>query len=705
MPPRLAERLSLARQRQFVGRAPELGLFEQALESDEPPFVVLHVHGPGGVGKSTLLKEYRYLAERRGARALLIDGREIEATPEGFLLAMRRALDLAADADPLDALAADERRQALLIDTYELLPALDGWLRDAFLPQIPERMLVVLAGRQPPSLAWRTDLGWQSLLRTVALRNLSPGEGLAYLATRNVPDDQRPAVLSFTHGHPLALSLVADLFAQRPGTRFQPDQTPDMINALLGHLVQRVPGPAHRAALEVCALVRLTSEALLAQVLEFLDVHDLFEWLRGLSFVDSTVRGIYPHDLAREALVADLRWRNPDWYRELHRRVREYYTARLPQLGGADQQRLLSDLIYLHRENPVVRPFYEWQESGTSLPEVARPDELPRMLQTIAQFEGDESARIAARWLERPCTTALAMRDPEQSGGDGAPAGLIIQIALQAADPADIAADPLARAAWEQLQRATPPRPGEVATLFRFWMARDGYQQVSAIQSSIFVAIVRHYLTTPGLAATFFVCADPEFWAPGLAYADLQRVPGGDLAIGHRRYGIYSHDWRATPPAAWLALLAERETASDPQAITSAPTVNTLVVLSEEEFANAVREALQEVVRPDALRNSPLLRSRLIVERAGPGAGPAEKAAALQAAIREAAAVLQASPRDLKAYRALYHTYLQPAATQEQAAELLDLPFSTFRRHLKTGITQVTEILWQQETQPNLGGL
>ncbi|NJL21123.1 MAG: hypothetical protein HC895_10360 [Leptolyngbyaceae cyanobacterium SM1_3_5] len=41
---------------------------------------------------------------------------------------------------------------------------------------------------------------------------------------------------------------------------------------------------------------------------------------------------------------------------------------------------------------------------------------------------------------------------------------------------------------------------------------------------------------------------------------------------------------------------------------------------------------------------------------------------------------------------------MQPAATQEKAAELLDLPFSTFRRHLKAGITRVTEILWFQET-------
>jgi hypothetical protein len=74
-----------------------------------------------------------------------------------------------------------------------------------------------------------------------------------------------------------------------------------------------------------------------------------------------------------------------------------------------------------------------------------------------------------------------------------------------------------------------------------------------------------------------------------------------------------------------------------------------------------------------------------------------ERITALQSLVREAAESLESSPRDAKCYRALYHTYLHPAATQEQAAEFLDLPFSTFRRHLKKGLTRVAEILWHRE--------
>ena len=112
-------------------------------------------------------------------------------------------------------------------------------------------------------------------------------------------------MLDFTRGHPLALSLVADMFAQGRVVQFQAEAAPDIVHTLLQQFVQKVPGPAHRTALEVCALLRVTTEGLLAELLEMPDSHELFDWLRGLSFIQSGQGGLFPHDLAREALAAD----------------------------------------------------------------------------------------------------------------------------------------------------------------------------------------------------------------------------------------------------------------------------------------------------------------------------------------------------------------------------------------------------------------
>jgi DNA-directed RNA polymerase specialized sigma24 family protein len=127
-----------------------------------------------------------------------------------------------------------------------------------------------------------------------------------------------------------------------------------------------------------------------------------------------------------------------------------------------------------------------------------------------------------------------------------------------------------------------------------------------------------------------------------------------------------------------------------------------MVALSEDEFATAVKNALRDLARIEALRSSPLLRSRLVMETqsAPSGANDKARAEALQALVVKTIEALQTSPRDAKLYRALLYTYVKPAPTQEQAAERLDLPFSTYRRHLQSGISRVTEMLWQRE----LGG-
>ena len=330
------------------------------------PFQVLFIYGPGGVGKTSLLHEYARLCTASEARAYYLDARDFESTPESFIAALRTAMNLPEDKSVLHTLAEQPQAHVFLIDTTETLLPIDNWLRDVCLPQVPENTLVIMAGREPPSAAWQSDAGWQTLIRVLPLRNLAPDESRAYLHRRNIPEDQQQPILDFTHGFPLALSLVADVFAQRQDLhRFEPEAQPDLIKMLLERFVQKVPGPAHRAALEACTLVRVTTESLLSEMLGGTSsTQELFEWLRELSFIETSAAGIFPHDLAREALTADLRWRNPDWYKELHKRARQYYSARVAQTQGLEQQRLLYDFVFLHRDNSVIRSMLEWQPSG-----------------------------------------------------------------------------------------------------------------------------------------------------------------------------------------------------------------------------------------------------------------------------------------------------------------------------------------------------
>src|SRR5919109_5600216 len=89
---RLADRMAAARRGRFVGREAELELFRSAFLAAEPPFAVLHIYGPGGVGKTTLLREYARIAAESGRPVVQLDGRNLDSSPPGFLLALRQAL-------------------------------------------------------------------------------------------------------------------------------------------------------------------------------------------------------------------------------------------------------------------------------------------------------------------------------------------------------------------------------------------------------------------------------------------------------------------------------------------------------------------------------------------------------------------------------------------------------------------------------------
>ncbi len=70
---------------------------------------------------------------------------------------------------------------------------------------------------------------------------------------------------------------------------------------------------------------------------------------------------------------------------------------------------------------------------------------------------------------------------------------------------------------------------------------------------------------------------------------------------------------------------------------------------------------------------------------------------ALRELICEGAESLRGDPAGDKLHRALAGTYLEPGGTQEEVAEILDLPFTTYRRHLTRAVQELTAWLWSRE--------
>jgi hypothetical protein len=582
----------------------------------------------------------------------------------------------------------------LLLDTAELLGPLDDCLRTQVLPALPAGALVVIAGRTPPGPAWRADPGWAEELRQLALRNLDPDDVAAYLGVRGIPPEGTAAVLRFTHGHPLALALVADVLAQRerPADEITRDDVADVVPALLERFVTDVPDPAHRTALQTLAHARQTTEALLRATVGADRAAECFAWLRGLSFTTDGPDGIYAHDLARDVLDQDLRWRDPQGYAELHRQVRGHAIGRIATSSGWDQALANADLVYLHRSSPTFARFFSFEAVSPVWWEPATPDDVPAILELVARHEGEESVAWHREWVRRQPHAFTAFRSRAHHLH-----GFVASLRFDAdgGRAAREVGDPFAVAATDLVARTAPLRRGQHLLLGRSWMGVDGYHEPSPSFQATATSSTARWLGEPGLAVSVVYMTPVRFWEPMFSYLDHVHAPPGDVAHGGRSFGCFLHDWRVTPPAAWLELMEPRERGEyagggelAQRHLRPAP----LLALSRADFDTHVRDALRAACRPAELAGSPLLRSRLL---ARPGAEAT--AADLRAVLERGIAATAANPATARYAAVVEVTHLRRDTTQEAAAARLDLPFSTYRRHLRAGTEALAAVLWEWE--------
>ncbi|HEY2314621.1 MAG TPA: ATP-binding protein [Streptosporangiaceae bacterium] len=662
----LGEQVKEARSRAFVGRDHELALLGSALSRTADSPSVYYVQGPGGIGKSTLLREFADRARRDGRRIVFVDGRVVGPSTSVFEAA---AGDVAVGSGTV-----------LIIDTFEQCQPLETWLREAFLPRLPGEAIVVIGGRRALDIEWSADPGWSRALRTVELQPFTSEQSSMLLAANGIERSRHPPVVGFAGGNPLALVLAAAVVTARPGTEATWHPSGQILAALLNRLVGDVPSAAHRRALEAAAQAFTMTEDLLRAALPGEDASQLFGWLRDLPFMNVLQGGVHPHDAVRETLVADLRWRDLEAFQQMQARLGRTLLARLREAPASRVRAAMGELFFLYREVPTRVGMWDAGDQDLVQDEPLRAEDVPAVLAFAAESEGKASAELVRYWLDRQPGAFTLYRHL----GTGRPVAFSARLSLPApADPRDIAADPVVAAAWQYCDATAPVRPGEHMAMTRFAIYPGCYQLPSPVMQLMHQLSLGAVARSGNLAHGVLVYQDVHAWQRWVGHT--MPDTGYRAEVGGRTYGLFANDWRQRPFERWLDQLVDSREPDIPAPAGKPP----FQPLPRASFDEAVRHVLQLWNQRGALGNSPLARTALVPE------GSPDPEAGLRERVEQALDATSGIPRAVRGHDAVVATYLTGAPTQQAAARRLGLPFSTYRRHLKGGLQDLSDRLWK----------
>ncbi len=200
--PQLKDLFDVRLRADFVGRNAELDFLLHILDPDGP--LVVYLHGIAGAGKSILLEVFTRRARASGATVIRLDCHAVEPTEAGFLSELAAAIG-GVPGSPQDValrLGRVGTRVIVALATYEVFRLMDAWLRQAFVPLLPDNVRFVLCGREGPVSAWLSAPGWRGLFKTIRLDSLDQRSALEFLSRAGVGPKEAKHLEGICHGHP-----------------------------------------------------------------------------------------------------------------------------------------------------------------------------------------------------------------------------------------------------------------------------------------------------------------------------------------------------------------------------------------------------------------------------------------------------------------------------------------------------------------------
>jgi tetratricopeptide (TPR) repeat protein len=388
----------------FIGRQPELALFEQMLEHAKEQEWILNIYGEGGIGKTQLLQRYVALAieHQRHDNNLLVTTKPIDLYLTAHQVELGILKSLADQLYPEqfqsfytafnqyynspDALTilrekflevyknlTTVRHIVLFFDTIEIASEAAKRFFNEMLPRLKDAhpgTFVIAAGRTPLQTEPHHSI------KVLKLTGLSPEEIGQYFESQQI--EMSPEIINrlatLSGGRPILIALMVDWlnFGNTPEELV--DQLPQQFEQAMVERVSQLRFPEDQTILAMAHFYRRFGEQILARIFDktLEEAKALTKSLEHFSFVkyrsspDGGVNSCLLHDEMRH-LVNKYVWRSFDpmytFRQEWSRKIVSYYVEQLEfEKNPIEQQHLERERLYYWLDANLEEGITYWRQ-------------------------------------------------------------------------------------------------------------------------------------------------------------------------------------------------------------------------------------------------------------------------------------------------------------------------------------------------------
>ncbi|QSO51258.1 hypothetical protein JZ785_20835 [Alicyclobacillus curvatus] len=341
----------------FIGRSQHLASIQSWLHQPGAAAQWVYISGIGGMGKTTLMMELAKLCKDMRVYVVWLDGQAFARRPADVLsgiesiLLQEYGVTRPAGMSTFDHILAffNQHRTALFIDNCEDLSSIEGWMLSRFLPQLPKvNFLLMMAGRGPLPITWRTNPVTHGMLRQIVLEVFTATEAKDYLEHHNVPRHLTESLVARAQGHPLSLAVAVDAFQDRTPQNALSivESIPNLVSA---EILKEVTSPSTFMALTALAILGVARFADMQVMHPEFAASDYYDLTR-LSFVSTAGQELFMHDIVARALRQDFQARDEQGFRAYCRRAMGHLAHVYKDMDKTAQKRIAAHFLTLYLE-------------------------------------------------------------------------------------------------------------------------------------------------------------------------------------------------------------------------------------------------------------------------------------------------------------------------------------------------------------------